>query len=245
MESMNFTLRSLTRSQMAAPVSVTNGLFTVGLDFGSNAFTGPPRWLEIAVTVFGSDQPVTTLQPRQPITASPYALHARNAANLMRAANEAVEIRIDGIVRALRIEPASSRSHAAPNFIGGNGRNSVGTNVDGAFIGGGGLYEGSDDRYPNRVTASFGTIVGGYGNTVSDEASFIGAGYRFNARFADSAEDCSHPTSFETVQPLCPRRTRWIFEAGTSWVHARFVSKDITKTVPLRASKSMNAASAT
>src|SRR4029453_17008791 len=48
------------------PVSVTNGLFTVQLDFGAGAFDGTKRWLE--VTVAG-----TTLSPRTELTATPYA----------------------------------------------------------------------------------------------------------------------------------------------------------------------------
>ena len=48
-----------------APVPVTNGLFTANFDFGPTVFTGPDRWLEISLTPFGSDQPVTTLSPRQ------------------------------------------------------------------------------------------------------------------------------------------------------------------------------------
>jgi hypothetical protein len=55
---------TLTRS-----VTVTNGLFTTGLDFGFAAFDGSARWLEIAVGA-------TTLAPRQPLTAAPYALYA-------------------------------------------------------------------------------------------------------------------------------------------------------------------------
>src|SRR5688572_27151106 len=55
-----------------APIPVSNGLFTATLDFGPAAFNGASRWLEIAVTVFGSDQPVVTLRPRQPITSTPY-----------------------------------------------------------------------------------------------------------------------------------------------------------------------------
>jgi trimeric autotransporter adhesin len=180
---MNFTLYdaftngTAIGAQAVAPVPVTNGLFTVLLDFGSNAFNGDPRWLEIAVTVFGSDQPVTVVQPRQALTASPYALHAANAANLVNSANAPLDIKVNGIVRALRIEPTGPLGYSTPNIIGGNARNSVGTNVQGAFIGGGGLYGGSDDRYPNRVAADFGAIVGGYGNSISDEAGFIGAGY--------------------------------------------------------------------
>lgn len=50
-------------------VPVTNGLFTVTLDFGAAAFDGNARWLEIAV----SSQ---TLSPRTPITPTPYAIMA-------------------------------------------------------------------------------------------------------------------------------------------------------------------------
>lgn len=59
------------------PIGVTNGLFTVTLDFGAGVFSGPPRWLEIAVrtNLLG----FTTLSPRQPVTATPYAIHAADA----------------------------------------------------------------------------------------------------------------------------------------------------------------------
>lgn len=49
-------------------VPVTDGLFTVALDFGppSAVFDGNPRWLEIVVDA-------TPLSPRQEVTAAPYA----------------------------------------------------------------------------------------------------------------------------------------------------------------------------
>src|SRR5713101_563785 len=47
--------------------TVSNGLFTVMLDFGSGVFTGPGRWLEIAVRTNGGGA-FTTLTPRQPLT---------------------------------------------------------------------------------------------------------------------------------------------------------------------------------
>src|SRR5712671_809956 len=55
---------------------VTNGLFTVTLDFGAN-FPGADRWLEIAVRTNGGGA-FSTLTPRQPITAAPYAITAGN-----------------------------------------------------------------------------------------------------------------------------------------------------------------------
>jgi cell division protein FtsB len=59
---------------VASPVVVTNGLFTVGLDFGDGVFTGADRWLEIAAKTNGAAGAWTVLDPRQPITAVPYAL---------------------------------------------------------------------------------------------------------------------------------------------------------------------------
>lgn len=55
-------------------VGVTNGLFTVQLDFGNGVFTGANRWLEMAARVAGSADPVEVFDPRQSITAVPYAL---------------------------------------------------------------------------------------------------------------------------------------------------------------------------
>jgi hypothetical protein len=64
-----------------APVGVTNGLFTVTLDFGTRVFTGPPRWLEIAVRT--NLLSFTTLSPRQPLAATPYAILAGNISGVI------------------------------------------------------------------------------------------------------------------------------------------------------------------
>jgi trimeric autotransporter adhesin len=54
---------------------VSNGLFTVGLDFGPGVFIGPPRWLEIGVRTNGGASFVTLI-PRQELTPAPYAILA-------------------------------------------------------------------------------------------------------------------------------------------------------------------------
>jgi hypothetical protein len=55
-------------------VTVTNGLFTMPLDFGTAAFDGSDRYLQIeARSTIG---PFSLLTPRQKITATPYALLA-------------------------------------------------------------------------------------------------------------------------------------------------------------------------
>ena len=51
-----------------APVPVSNGLFVVVLDFGSGAFDGSPRWLEIGVRTQGGAGAYAALSPRQAIT---------------------------------------------------------------------------------------------------------------------------------------------------------------------------------
>jgi hypothetical protein len=62
-----------------SPVCVSNGLFTVTLDFGAGVFAGSPRWLAIGVRTNGSAGAFSTLGGRQPVTPSPYAIYAVDA----------------------------------------------------------------------------------------------------------------------------------------------------------------------
>jgi photosystem II stability/assembly factor-like uncharacterized protein len=64
-----------------APVGVTNGLFTVTLDFGASVFNGSSRLLEIAVRSYGDTNAYTALSPWQTLTSVPYAIQAINASN--------------------------------------------------------------------------------------------------------------------------------------------------------------------
>ena len=58
-------------------VVITNGLFTVTIDFGAGVFTGATNWLETAVSTNGANS-FTTLAPRQQLTPVPYAIMAGN-----------------------------------------------------------------------------------------------------------------------------------------------------------------------
>ena len=60
-------------------VAVSNGVFTVTVDFGAGAFTGANRWLEIGVRTNGSVSAYAVLTPRQPVTSAPHAVQAVNA----------------------------------------------------------------------------------------------------------------------------------------------------------------------
>ncbi len=59
-------------------VPVDRGFFSAALDFGTGAFGGGERWLEIAVRPGGSVGAYTTLDPRQELTPAPYALAMPN-----------------------------------------------------------------------------------------------------------------------------------------------------------------------
>ena len=66
-------------AQTINSVAVSNGVFTVSLDFGANSFSGASRFLEIAVRPAGVGS-FTVLTPRQPITSTPYSVRSLNAA---------------------------------------------------------------------------------------------------------------------------------------------------------------------
>jgi hypothetical protein len=60
-------------------VQVADGIFTVQLDFGTDAFPGAARHLEIRIRPAGSADPHTTLVPRQPVNSAPYSVRSLNS----------------------------------------------------------------------------------------------------------------------------------------------------------------------
>src|SRR5687768_7778615 len=99
--------------QQRLAVSVSNGAFTVKLDFGAANFDGSNRWLEIAVKR-PSEETFTTLAPRQSIGSSPYSIKSKSADLAFNSAQ------LGGI-------PAS-------NYLLTNGDGSGLTNLNGANI---------------------------------------------------------------------------------------------------------------
>jgi hypothetical protein len=109
-------------------VGVSNGLFSVTLDFGPGVFTGLDRWLQIAVRTNGAAT-FTNLSPRQKVLAVPYAIFANTASNL------------SGTLPAAQLSgtlPASAFAGYTDTVALTNSANQFGGSFSGTFTGNGG-----------------------------------------------------------------------------------------------------------
>jgi trimeric autotransporter adhesin len=151
---------------------VNNGLFTVVL--GENMTALPASLfnqpnLQLRIWFNDGVQGFAALDPAQNLTPAPYANFANTASNL---------------VSGLRIQV--DNTYGAPSVIGGSSANYVSNNVIGATIAGGGATKNAGGPiYTNSVTADFGTVSGGYGNSAGPLAA-VGGGYQ-NTASADGA----------------------------------------------------------
>ncbi len=164
-------------TQTASAVDVVNGLFTVSLDFGANAFPGNARWLAIAVRCPTGSGGYTPLNPRQALTSAPYAaysignwgLSGNNGTgpnNFLGTTDNALLTLGVSNTAALRLIPAAD----APMVIGGYAGNAINGYGDGATIAGGGSFLYGANVI-SGTNVSYSTIGGGVNNRIS------GAGY--------------------------------------------------------------------
>ena len=105
-----------------APTGVTNGFFTTVIVFGSAAFDGNARWLEIGVRTNGDTNAFTTLSPRQQITATPYAVRAANYSGTIQTTNITGKINdtnLSANVALLTNNVVFTKILTASNLIGG------------------------------------------------------------------------------------------------------------------------------
>ncbi|MDW8310315.1 MAG: hypothetical protein RMK20_13155, partial [Verrucomicrobiales bacterium] len=111
--------------------AVSNGLFTLTLDFGFGVFNGGPRWLEIAVRTNGGGL-FTTLTPRQAVLPSPYAFWAANASQAVTVSGTVPASGLNGLYS----NPVNF-TNAANSFHGSFTGNGAGlSNVNAATLGG-------------------------------------------------------------------------------------------------------------
>lgn len=91
-------------------VSVTGGIFTTQLDFGSNVFTSPgDRFLEIAVRPGASTGSFTPLAPRQRLTATPYAVRSLTADTAVSATTATNAAQLGGVAANQFIQTTDTR----------------------------------------------------------------------------------------------------------------------------------------
>ncbi|MEI7940963.1 MAG: tail fiber domain-containing protein, partial [Verrucomicrobiota bacterium] len=94
---------------------------------------------------------------------------------------EPLEFKVDNH-RALRLEPIANTTllRGIVNLVGGSAANLVADGTYGSTIGGGGAEQYVASAYPNRVSANFGTVAGGLGNSIESGAfaAAIGGGWR-------------------------------------------------------------------
>jgi len=76
-------------------VVVSNGVFSVKLDYGSG-FPGANRWLEIAVRPAGGGA-FTTLNPRQSVSSVPYSIRTLSSANADNATTATNSLQLGGV----------------------------------------------------------------------------------------------------------------------------------------------------
>ncbi|MGQ0762014.1 MAG: tail fiber domain-containing protein [Acidobacteriota bacterium] len=108
------SLVTVTRSGVA----VANGTFTVQLDFGANAFPGADRFLEIRVRPAGGSG-FTILEPRQPVTSTPYSVRSASAGSADSAATATNASQLGGVAANQYVLTGDARlSDARPPMAG-------------------------------------------------------------------------------------------------------------------------------
>jgi hypothetical protein len=103
-----------------APVAVSNGLFTVALDFGSSVFSGGALTLEIGVRTNGSAGAYSILSPRQPILSVPYAVQSLNSSNALNLASPLQGTNITGTIPDAQLSTNVALLNGSQTFGGAN-----------------------------------------------------------------------------------------------------------------------------
>ncbi len=146
-------------------VAVTGGLFTLYPDFGGGVFTGPARWLEVAVRAGASTGGFTTLTPRQPVLTTPYAQRALVAAGVPNASISSAQLAA-GAVGTTQIANGSITAEKLASGVGGGGGGGSSTPM-GAIVGG--FAEDAEDLQSNGYVMLPGlfTEVGGWNKAIT------------------------------------------------------------------------------
>lgn len=89
-------------------VAVSNGVFSVSLDFGAGSFNGANRFLEISARPV-SGGAFTLLAPRQQVTSTPYAIRSANASSADAANIATNATQLGGVASSQYVQTGDSR----------------------------------------------------------------------------------------------------------------------------------------
>jgi len=150
---------------VTGPVTVTNGVFTVLLNYGAAAFPGADRFLEISVRPSGSGDPFTTLSPRQYLSSSVYAIRAGSADNATQ---------LGGVASGQYVQTNDSRLTTTFN-ISGDG--TAGGTLSGDTVNAVTQYNLAGKRLLGAISLNntfVGIGAGDSSNTISQNNTFVG-----------------------------------------------------------------------
>jgi hypothetical protein len=170
-------------------VPVTNGMFTVQPDFTANAFPGADRFLEVGVKPAGSANAFNILNPRQPITPTPYAIRSASAVTADSATNASNATHATSATNADNATTATNASNAntattATNAteLGGLSASNYVQTIDGRLSDARTPLAGSNAYIQNTTTQEVGSfnisLNGTLGGTLS--ANVVNSATQYN-----------------------------------------------------------------
>jgi hypothetical protein len=178
-------------------VVVSNGIFTVQLDFPTAMFSGANRYLEIFVRPAGSGGGYQQLLPRQALTSAPYSIRSLTATNADTATNATNAAQLGGMTASQYVLTTDPRMSDARNplpnsvdYVQNRATPQVPSNfnISGNGTAGGTLAANiinSTTQYNlggNRILSSpgltnlFAGIQAGSANTTGSNNAFVGSG---------------------------------------------------------------------
>jgi hypothetical protein len=212
-------------------VTVTEGLFTVALDFGA-VFGGTAYWLDIGVRPGGSSGAYTALTPRQPLMPAPYAHTLRPGADIAGA------VGLGGILNVMNLDGAGDGLRV--DLVGDDG-------VQVAVAHGNGLYVDVADENGLRVDSAglYGMYVDSAGSDGVLVNSAVNAGLHvgsagYDGVYVDQAGNPSNkvPTTGSSGFQVAGAQTHGLYvgradsdgmhvhSAGDDGVHVRLAGGD-------------------
>jgi hypothetical protein len=177
------------------PVVVSNGLFTVTMDFGASVWNGQTNWLQMGVETNGAAT-FTPLTPRQQLTPTPYAITAGNVTGVVPSGGVAgtygSAVTFSNPANQFSGNGAGLTSLNASQLSSGTVPNAMlPTNV--AFLNGNQIFSGVNNfanlgnsfngNFSGNIISNAATVTplafGGSGNGISNDSAAFTAMYQF------------------------------------------------------------------